>query len=79
MTTLVARGTRTINGKQYHHGSEIPPGVLSDETVNRMLDNRELEEYDARSRRSLYRVFHRFSDCKEQESLTREELNELAL
>ena len=79
MTTLVARSHRTIDGKQYPHGSEIPPGMLPDEAVDWMLDNCELEEYDSSERRSLYRLFAHFSACKETESLTQEELNKLAL
>jgi hypothetical protein len=67
MTTIVARSHRTIEGKLYHHGDEIPPGLLSDEAINRMLVNREVDEYNSADRRSLYRLFHRFSDCKETE------------
>ena len=79
MTTRVTRGTRTIDGKRFEHGAEIPPGSLTAEAVDSMLDNRELTEYDAAERRSLYRLFAPFSGCKETESLTREELDELAL
>jgi hypothetical protein len=79
MTTLVARKQRTIEGKSYAHGAEIPPGLLSDDAVASMLDAQQLTEYDSSERRSLYRLFPSFSDCKEQEELTQEELNELCL
>jgi hypothetical protein len=79
MKTLVARGMRTIDGKRYAHGAEIPPGLLPAEAVDWMLDNRELTECDASERRSLYRLFASFSGCTETESLTQKEIDELAL
>jgi hypothetical protein len=81
--TIIARSGRRIGGALYPHGSEIPPSLLSDDELASMLDNGELIEYDSSERRSLYRLFAPlfapFSGCTEQESLTQEELDQLAL
>jgi hypothetical protein len=79
MKTIIARSGRRIGGELYPHGAEIPPGSLSDGAIDSMIDNGELIEYDSADRRSLYRLFTPFSNCAEQELLTQEELNDLAL
>ena len=79
MTTIVNSTRHGQRDKRFGHGDEIPPNLLSPEELAARLDNGEAIEYDSRDRRSLYRLFAPFSGCTEQESLTREELNELAL
>jgi len=79
MTTLVFLGARKINDRLFHHGDEVPPGLLPPETVNQWLDQKWLAEYDFSERRSLYRLFASFSGCKEQEPLTKAELAAYAL
>ena len=74
MTTLVSNGTNEINGRRFNHGEELPPDLLSRETVDQWLDRRWLHEYNTADRRSLYRLFAPFSGCSQTEPLTREEL-----
>jgi hypothetical protein len=76
--TLVLIGHREINGVQFHHGDELPPNLLPQETVDRWLDVKWLVELDSAERRSLYRIFHRFSGVKK-EPLDAEELNQFEL
>jgi len=79
MKTLIARGHREFAGVTYHHGSEIPSGVLPPEIVDKWIDWRWLDELNGTERRSLYRMFPAFSGCNESESLTSDELDELTL
>jgi hypothetical protein len=76
MKTLVTRSTRTIHGKRYSHGSEIPPGALPPEAIDWWLDQHWADECE---RRSLYRLFPAFSGCTEFETLSSEELKSYAL
>ena len=65
--TLVAISHREINGRLFHHGSEIPEGLISGDLLDQWLDKgwaREMPE-----RRSLYRLFATFSGCTEREHL----------
>jgi hypothetical protein len=76
--TLVAIRHVEIDGRIFRHGSEIVPGLLSRETVDKLLDAGQLAEF--RERRSLHRLFPEFSECSaERERLSTDELNELAL
>ena len=79
MKTIVAVGHKQFGEQQFTHGSEIPPDLLPAEVVDYHVDRKELIEYDSSERRSLYRLFHVFSDCDETEPLTPEELNAYAL
>jgi hypothetical protein len=79
MKTIAFKGHHEINGHLYHHGEELPPGVLSQEVVNQWIDKGRLIEYDSAERRSLYQLFSTFSGAKEQEQLTRQELTAYTL
>jgi hypothetical protein len=74
--TLVAIHHLEIGGRLFHHNSEIVPGLLAKEAADKLLDAKRLIES---KRRSLYRLFPKFSDCKESEHLDKEELDTLAL
>jgi hypothetical protein len=74
--TLVTIGPREINGTLYCHGDELPPDLLPQETIDRMLDQKLLAEYP--QRRSLYRLFSMFSGSAEREPPD-PELEEFAL
>jgi hypothetical protein len=78
-TTLVVLGTRNIDGRRYEHGEELPPDLLTRETVDQWLDRKWLAEYYTSYRRSVYQLFAPFSGCKESESLTKAELDQFAL
>jgi len=79
MKTIIFNGHAEVGGRTFHHGDELPPGLLPPEVVDQWLDQRKLTEYDSSERRSLFRLFPAFSGCKEQEELTREELTAFAL
>jgi hypothetical protein len=68
--TLVAIHHLDIDGRLFHHNSEIVPGLLAKEAADKLLDEKRLIES---KRRSLYRLFPKFSDCKESEHLNNEE------
>ena len=68
--TLVAIHHLEIDGRVFHHGSEIVPGLLTKEIADKLLDQKRLIES---KRRSLYRLFPKFSDCKESETIDKEE------
>jgi hypothetical protein len=74
--TLVCIGPREINGVQFHHGDELPPGLLPQEQIDKLLDQKVLAEIP--QRRSLHRIFSAFSGAKEREPLD-SELTEFAL
>ena len=73
MKTLILIRHLQIGDRQFHHGSELPPGLLPREAIDLHLDRREIVEYDASERRSLYRLLHHFSGCKETEPLSNDE------
>jgi hypothetical protein len=77
--TLVAIRTLNLGDHVFHHGAEIIPGLLSQDTVNKLVDRGRLREYDPSERRSLYRLFAPFSGCEETERPTKEELTAYAL
>ena len=70
MKTLVVLGHREVGGKLLSHGSELPPGVLPEKTIARLIDLKWLLETD--DRRSLYRLFPEFSGSSESEPLDSE-------
>ena len=74
--TLVFNGPREIKGTTYSHGAELPPGILTPEQINKLLDRKSL--FEIPQRRSLYRLFAAFSGCKEREPLDAE-LTDFAL
>jgi hypothetical protein len=74
MTTLVFIRAHYVDGRLVHYpGDEAPPGMFSRETINRALDEGYLAEIDSADRPSLYRLFARFTGCKEQ-PLTKEQI-----
>jgi hypothetical protein len=75
--TLVFIRHHQIEGHQFHHGDELPIGLLSQHEIDKMIDAGQLQEHA--DRRSLYRLFPLFSGAPDQEHLTNEELTELAL
>jgi hypothetical protein len=74
VTTLVVirrSGIHDAGGRLlYQHGDELLPGLLSQETIAHWLDEGWLKEIDSTGRPSLYRLFHRFTGCKEEQPLT---------
>ena len=79
MRTLIVLRYLQVGDLQFRHGEELPPNLLPQEAVDLHLDRRELVEYDANERRSLYRLLHHFTDCAESERLGNPELAEYAL
>ncbi len=79
MKTLVIIGHRELNGVTYHHGAEMPPGLLPDELRDWWIDHGWAREYGNAERRSLYRLFSQFSGCTEREQLAKDEIDQLAL
>jgi hypothetical protein len=77
--TLIAIHHVQIGSRHFDFGSEIPPGLLPTEVVGQWIDQKWLAEMDPTDRRSLYRLLHRFSGCKEQEQLTPQEKQDLCL
>lgn len=74
--TLIAIHHLEIEGRVFHHGAEIMPGLIAQKTVDELLDQGRVRETE---HRSLYRIFSMFSDCAETEPLMPEELNAYAL
>jgi hypothetical protein len=73
--TLVFIRAHYVSGTLVHYpGDEMPPGMFSQETINRALDEGYLTECDPSDRPSLYRVFHRFSGSKEEQPITKEQM-----
>jgi hypothetical protein len=70
--TLVLLRHLQIGEKQFPHGSELQPGLLSEKVIAKMIDEKQLVEMDARDRRSIYRLFPEFSGTSEKCELDRE-------
>jgi hypothetical protein len=67
--TLVFIRAHYVGGRLVHRiGDECPPGMFAQETINQALDEGWLKEYDASERPSLYRMFHRFNGCKQEDA-----------
>jgi hypothetical protein len=79
MTTLVFMRHGQVGSRHFQCGEELPPGLLPPEVVAHWLDERWLAECDPTERPSLYRVLHRFSGCKEEQPLTKEQIARYAL
>jgi hypothetical protein len=77
--TLIAVHQLEIQGRIFHHGSEIMPGLIPAATLAKLIDQGRVREYDSRDRHSLYRLFSKFSGCKESEPLTEEEIEAYSL
>ena len=77
MMTLVLIRHLQIGERQFYPGDEVPPGLLSQEEIDRLLDGKQLD--DSTERRSIYRLLHRFSGCSETERPTTNELTALSL
>ena len=60
MKTLVVYGTHLF-ARGFPHGAELRPGLLSQEEIDTLIDQRKLEELDPSVRRSLYALFPEFS------------------
>jgi hypothetical protein len=54
----------------FQHGDELPPGLLSQDAIGKMLDQKMLLEIP--QRRSLFALFAPFSGAKEREPLDAE-------
>ena len=59
----------------------VAPSTLTQEQIDRALDQGVLREYSPNERRSLFRLFRAFSGYQgeQKEGLTQEEVDELAL
>jgi hypothetical protein len=77
MKTIIALGNRQLGDRQFKHGEEVEPGLLTGELLDYWLDKK--WAYEATERRSVYRLFHCFSGCEEREQLTPQELGQYAL
>jgi hypothetical protein len=77
--TLVATHHLEIEGRVLHHGAEIMPGLISRATLAKLIDQGRVREYDSRDRRSLYRLFSRFSGCEDTEPVSNVERMAYAL
>lgn len=75
--TLIVLKHLQVGDRQFRHGQEISPDLLPQEAVDMHLDRKELIK--ANERRSLYRLFRRFSGCSATERLSAEEYAALAL
>jgi hypothetical protein len=75
--TLIFVRSYNLGDRLFRTGDELPPNVLEQSDIDKLIDQRRLAE--RKDRRSLYRLFHVFSGCEEKESLTDQELTELSL
>jgi hypothetical protein len=75
--TLVSIRFNEIGGIAYRHGAEIPPGALSQDEINKLVDAGKLIAYP--ERRSLHRIFSAFSGCAEKQHLDKDEASMLLL
>ena len=78
-TLIFLRGHYTDGSLVHHVGDEVPPGLFSRETINRAIDEGFLGECDSSERRSIWRLLHRFSGCKEKQEPTPQEKAESCL
>jgi hypothetical protein len=75
--TLIFVRHTDLGDRRFHHGEELPPGLLPPEVVDQWLDHGRLKEHP--ERRSLHRLFPCFSGCKEKEQLSDDELTSYGL
>ena len=71
--TLIFIKHHSISGRLFRHGSELPPDILTQDEIDKLLDQRVLTEYP--ERRSLYRLFPVFSGSTDREQLAKDELD----
>jgi hypothetical protein len=65
--TLVFTRAHYVDGKLVHrHGDEVPPGLFTQDVVNKALDEGWLSECEPHVRRSLYQLFPRFRGSSQQ-------------
>ena len=76
--TLIVIGTH-LYAKGFPHAAELRPGLLSQEGIDRLVDERKLEEVDANVRRSLYALFPEFSGVSAEAQPFEKELAPFAL
>jgi hypothetical protein len=69
MKTIVCHGHHELSGKQYHHGDELPPGLLDDALLDYWLDKKLAFEFDDTERRSLHLLFAPFSGTEQKERI----------
>jgi hypothetical protein len=69
MKTLICHGHHELNGVQYHHGDELPPGLLEGQLLDYWLDHRLAIELDHSERCSLHLLFAPFSGTKQTEPI----------
>ena len=79
MRTLVVIGTREFADRRFTHNEELEPNLLPAEVVDYWLDKKWLAETDSTERRSIYRIFHRFSGCGEKQPLPQQEVENYCL
>ena len=70
--TLIAIRHLEIEGHVFAHATEILPGLLPKDAIDKLIDQGQVKEYDSRDRRSLYRLFAPFSGCKARQPLDAE-------
>jgi hypothetical protein len=77
--TLVFIRSFNLGDRLFRHGDELPPGVLGQDDIDKLLDSGRLAEHAERL--SLYRLFPSFSGCSEseRERLSDDELAACAL
>ena len=64
--TLVFIKAHYIDGKLVHRpGDELPPGLFTQDVIDRALDEGFLAAHDPAVRQSLYTLFPRFSGSKQ--------------
>jgi hypothetical protein len=79
MKTLIAAKYFEIDGKSFAHGSEIVPDLIDEQRLNQLIDHGFVREYDSRDRRSLHRLFARFSNSSRREEFDDDELAQYTL
>jgi hypothetical protein len=75
--TLIFVRSYNLGDRLFRTGDELPPNVLEQSDIDKLIDQRRLAE--RKDRRSLFRLFSKFSGCAQREQLTQEELDTLAL
>jgi hypothetical protein len=77
--TLIFIQARQIGDRLFRHAEELAPGYLSEQDIALALDHGWLREVHPSERRSLYKIFYRFSGCNERQPLPQQELESCAL
>ena len=77
--TLIFIHARQIGDRLFRHSEELAPGYLAEQDIALALDHGWLREIHPCERRSLYKIFHRFSGGNERQPLQQQELESYAL